>query len=89
MWIAGSLAFAITLGSMVLAAIPPGGENKVLFEAKLIACTVGFVGIGLLLYWSGARKKEWGRDAPAFPAVMLADCSAGFQHPAPFCSLEY
>jgi amino acid transporter len=58
MWIAGSLAFLITLGSMVLAAIPPGGENKVLFEAKLIACTVGFVGVGLLLYWNGARKKR-------------------------------
>ena len=57
-WIAGSLAFLITLGSMVLAAIPPGGENKVLFEAKLIACTAGFVGAGLALYWRGARKKR-------------------------------
>lgn len=56
-WIAGSLAFLITLGSMVLAAIPPGGENKLVFEAKLIACTVGFVGGGLLLYWRGARTK--------------------------------
>jgi len=56
-WITGSLAFLITLGSMVLAAIPPGGENKLAFEAKLISCTVGFVGIGLLLYWRGARTK--------------------------------
>jgi hypothetical protein len=58
MWIAGSLAFLITLGSMVLAAIPPGGENKVLFEAKLVGCTVAFVGAGLILYWRGARKKK-------------------------------
>ncbi len=56
-WITGSLGFVITLGSMVLAAIPPGGENKILFEAKLIGCTVGFVGGGLLLYWRGARAK--------------------------------
>jgi amino acid transporter len=59
-WIAGSLAFLITLGSMVLAAIPPGGENKFLFEAKLVGCTVGFVGAGLLLYWRGASRKTMG-----------------------------
>ncbi|HEY1937800.1 MAG TPA: APC family permease [Candidatus Angelobacter sp.] len=56
-WISGSLAFLITLGSMALAAIPPGGENTFLFEAKLIGCTVAFVGTGLLLYWRGARRK--------------------------------
>lgn len=56
-WLAGSLAFLITLGSMVLAAIPPGGENKVVFEAKLIVSTVVFIGFGLLLYWRGARNK--------------------------------
>ncbi len=57
-WIAGSFAFLITLGSMVVAAIPPGGENKVLFEAKLVACTTGFIGAGLVLYWRGVRKKR-------------------------------
>ena len=57
-WISGSLAFLITLGSMVLAMIPPGGENKFIFDAKLIGCTVAFVGTGLLLYWRGARKKR-------------------------------
>jgi amino acid transporter len=56
-WIAGSLAFLITLGSMALAAIPPGGENKILFEIKLVGCTAAFVGTGLVLYWRGARKK--------------------------------
>ena len=59
-WISGSLAFLITLGSMALAAIPPGGENAFLFEAKLIGCTVAFVGTGLLLYWRGARRKAAG-----------------------------
>ena len=56
-WISGSLAFLITLGSMMLAMIPPGGENPVVFEAKLIGCTVAFVGTGLLLYWRGASRK--------------------------------
>jgi hypothetical protein len=42
---------------MVLAMIPPGGENKIVFELKLVVCTVGFVGVGLILYWRGARKK--------------------------------
>ena len=55
--IAGSLAFLITLGSMALAMIPPGGENKIVFEAKLIVSTVVFIGLGLLLYWRGARNK--------------------------------
>jgi amino acid transporter len=56
-WISGSLAFLITLGSMALAAIPPGGENTFVFEAKLIGCTVAFVGFGLVLYWRGAKRK--------------------------------
>jgi amino acid transporter len=59
-WVAGSLAFLITLGAMVLAAIPPGGENKLIFETKLIVCTAVFVGAGLLLYWRGARRKASG-----------------------------
>jgi len=50
-------ASLITLGSMVLAAIPPGGENKILFEGKLVGCTAGFVGFGLRCYWRGARTK--------------------------------
>jgi len=59
-WITGSLAFLITLGSMVVAAIPPGGENKVVYEAKLFGSTVAFVGTGLILYWRGARSKQKG-----------------------------
>jgi glutamate:GABA antiporter len=59
-WITGSLAFLITLGAMVLAAIPPGGENKLLFELKLFGSTAAFVGTGLILYWRGARSKQKG-----------------------------
>jgi amino acid transporter len=51
-WITGTLGFLITLGSMVLAAIPPGGVvSKVVFEGKLIFWTVAFIGFGLVLYF--------------------------------------
>jgi len=58
-WIAGSIAFLITLGSMVVAGISPEGPtSRPIFLAKVVACTVGFIGIGLILYWRGARKKS-------------------------------
>jgi glutamate:GABA antiporter len=66
-WITGSLAFLITLGSMALAAIPPGGENKLAFEGKLIGCTVLFIGVGLVLYF-WRRMADWGK-ALAFAGV--------------------
>jgi len=57
-WIAGLLGFTITLGSMILAAIPPGdAASKGTFEAKIISATIISIGIGLVLYWRGARKK--------------------------------
>jgi len=59
MWIAGSLAFLITLGSMIVAGISPEGPaNRFVFLAKVVGYTVVFIGIGLLLYWNGARKKK-------------------------------
>lgn len=57
-WIAGILGFSITLGSIVLAMIPPGESNKWLFEFKLIGACVVAIGIGLALYWNGASKKS-------------------------------
>jgi hypothetical protein len=57
-WITGLLGFLITGGSMALAAVPPGGvASKPLFVLKLVFWTVVFIGIGLALYWRGARKK--------------------------------
>lgn len=56
-WIAGSLGFAVTLLSIAFAMIPPGGVNKILFEAKLIGACAVAIGIGLVLYWNGARAK--------------------------------
>jgi amino acid transporter len=58
-WLTGLLGFLITLGSMALAAVPPGGVKSVfLFELKLVICTAAFIGVGLALYWRGARKKK-------------------------------
>lgn len=57
-WITGALGFLITAGSMALAAVPPGGvASKPLFEARLVLWTAVFIGVGLILYWRGARKK--------------------------------
>jgi glutamate:GABA antiporter len=58
-WITGMLGFLVTLGSVVLAAIPPGGvKSKAAFEGKLVFWTAIFIGTGLLLYWRGARRKK-------------------------------
>src|SRR5438045_7199036 len=50
-WILGLMGFIITLGSMILAMIPPGGvASKSIFELKLISVTAGAIAIGLVLY---------------------------------------
>jgi glutamate:GABA antiporter len=57
-WITGSIAFLITLGSMAVAGISPdSGENRWLYLAKVVFFTVLFIGVGLVLYWRGARRK--------------------------------
>jgi amino acid transporter len=57
-WLAGLLGFVITLGSMGLAAIPPDtASSKPLFDFYIVLSTAVFIGIGLVLYWSGSRKK--------------------------------
>jgi amino acid transporter len=58
-WFVGLLGFVITAGSMALAGVPPGEEpDKLKFVALLILSTVGFIGVGLILYWRGARRKS-------------------------------
>ena len=58
-WIAGLLGFVVTLGSMGLAASPPDtAQSKVGFEAYILLCTVGFIGIGLLFYIRGTGTKS-------------------------------
>jgi hypothetical protein len=50
---------------MALAGVPPGEEpDKLKFVALLVLSTVGFIGVGLLLYWRGARSKKTEAAAP-------------------------
>ncbi|MBZ5521697.1 MAG: APC family permease [Acidobacteriia bacterium] len=56
-WLAGLLGFIVTLGSIILAMIPPGGVSSLAFEGKLIGATLAAMAIGLALYWRGARSK--------------------------------
>jgi amino acid transporter len=58
-WIAGGLGFLVTLGGIALSFVPPGeSANKFVFSAKLIGGTVIAVGLGLVLYYRGARAKK-------------------------------
>ncbi|HKR97201.1 MAG TPA: hypothetical protein VJW55_17640 [Candidatus Angelobacter sp.] len=57
-WLLGLLAFVITLCSMVLAVIPTSDVvNKAGFVMKIVGSTIVSIGIGLALYWRGARTK--------------------------------
>lgn len=57
-WIVGSLGFVVVLAGIVLSFIPPGeSQNKLAFEATLVAGTFCFVALGLVLYFRGARAK--------------------------------
>jgi amino acid transporter len=57
-WVTGALGFAVTLGSMALAMVPPEDvKNTLQFEVYLVGSCVISVGIGLVLYWRGARTK--------------------------------
>jgi amino acid transporter len=58
-WLAGSLAFLITAGSMIVAGISPEGPtSRLIFLLKVVGCTVAFIGAGLILYFRGAMKKS-------------------------------
>jgi amino acid transporter len=58
-WICGSLGFIVVLGGILLSLIQPGDSpNKLGFALSLLAWTLGFILIGLVLYWRGARQKK-------------------------------
>jgi hypothetical protein len=49
----------VTLGGIALSFVPPGeSANKFVFSTKLIGGTVIAVGLGLVLYYRGARAKK-------------------------------
>ncbi len=49
--LSGILGFTATALAMIFAFIPPEGVNALIFEAKMLAVTIGFVGVGLFIYW--------------------------------------
>ena len=58
-WIAGSLGFIVVLVGILVSLVPPGdSSNKLGFELKLVAGTLGSILLGLILYWRGARAKQ-------------------------------
>jgi glutamate:GABA antiporter len=56
---AALLGLATVIAGIFFSMVPPGEEtNKVLFEIKLIGGTAATIGVGLILYWRGARAKS-------------------------------
>lgn len=71
-WISGVLGFAVTLGSMLLAAYPPESyttlRSKVLFDVNVVVWTVGFIALGLLLFWlEPGRRANQAPQTPSSP----------------------
>jgi amino acid transporter len=57
-WVAAGLGFLVVLGGIAFSLIPPGdSSDKLGFELKLVGGTVLAIGIGLVLYFRGARAK--------------------------------
>jgi glutamate:GABA antiporter len=60
-WLAGTVAMAVTLMAIGLSFVPAAGEpHPWLFEVKLIGGTIGGIAIGLILYYRGwsAKRRE-------------------------------
>ncbi len=53
----GAVGFVATALAMVFAMIPPEGVNAMIFETKIIAVTVLFVGSGILIYHYRHRRQ--------------------------------
>jgi amino acid transporter len=56
-WVVGLSGLLVTLFAMVVAMIPPSGdEQPLLFEMKVVGGALAFVGIGGIVYWMANRK---------------------------------
>ena len=61
-WVACSLAFAVTLLSIIVSVLPPGdAADRGVFLVKVLGTTIAMVALGLGLYWRGVREKQRGR----------------------------
>jgi amino acid transporter len=68
-WICSALGFFVTALSIVVSMLPPGDSaDRELFIAKVVGCSIIAIGLGLILYFRGARSK---RQAVAEPAPHL------------------
>ncbi len=57
-WIASGLGFLVVLGGIAFSLVPPGdSSDKLGFELKLVGGTLAAIGLGLALYFRGAREK--------------------------------
>jgi amino acid transporter len=55
----GTMGFVVTLLTILLSALPPADEpNKPLAIFKIVGGCGGLVFLGILLYWSGKRRKR-------------------------------
>ena len=71
-WIAGVLGFIVTLGSMLLSAIPPDTaktvKSKILFDVNIVVWTVVLIGVGLVLFWlEPGRRANQAPQTPSSP----------------------
>lgn len=71
-WIAGVLGFIVTLGSMLLSAIPPDTaktlKSKILFDVNVVVWTVVLIGAGLVLFWlEPGRRANQAPQTPSSP----------------------
>jgi amino acid transporter len=58
-WIAGSLGFIVVLIGIIISVVPPGeAASKLIFVLKVVGVTAASIGLGLFLYWRGARSKS-------------------------------
>ena len=65
-WICCILGFLVTLLSIVVSMLPPGDSaDRELFIAKVVGCSVIAIGLGLILYYRGARSKQHERISAA------------------------
>ena len=56
-WAAGVSGLVVTVLAMVIATVPPDGdESPLAFEAKVIGGALAFVGLGGVVYWRGRRR---------------------------------
>jgi amino acid transporter len=59
LFFSGGIGFLVVLIGIAVSLVPPGdSSDKLGFEVKLVAGTLGSILLGLILYWRGAQQKS-------------------------------